>query len=312
MCLHIRSLSLTFIGKGFSENMAGGAKRKRPGGQQQRMKAARLEIAKDTVGSLLVKYLLGRMVWGLMTPQEIRLIASLAKKDLEASSNHPEIQAEIETLASAGCEGAYPNKVYGDIMSRCMPATALPQPFLFRLPFRRPFGELLQSCLLPHELFASIYHNYKSTWAKCIVKSEEVCEHFWKTMEGHPAIVPGMTSRPNFFRRCIPFALHGDGVPLTGVGKSWQHMITDFSFYSLLGEGNTADLLMFLFCMFDKLRQVGRDSRATAHRFFEILRWSFKQIWLGTWPTHDYDNRKPFSYIDVESLVICFGFLSGT
>ncbi|CAE7239026.1 unnamed protein product [Symbiodinium sp. CCMP2456] len=69
--------------------------------------------------------------------------------------------------------------------------------------------------------------------------------------------------------RCVPLALHGDGVPLTGVGKSWQNTITDFSFYSLLGEGKTPDLLMFVYCLFDKLRKMGRDSTATAHRFFE-------------------------------------------
>ncbi|CAE7788811.1 unnamed protein product [Symbiodinium necroappetens] len=101
-----------------------------------------------------------------------------------------------------------------------------------------------------------------------------------------------MTSRPNFYKRCVPLALHGDGVPLTGVGKSWQNTITDFSFYSLLGEGKTPDLLMFVYCLFDKLRKMGRDSTATAHRFFEILRWSFRIIWSGTWPSHDYNGRK--------------------
>ena len=276
--------------------MAG--KRERSGGLQQRLKAARLEEEHaTTVGSVLVTYLLTKMMWGIMSPQEIRLIASLASRDMEASANNPRVWEEIQKLSSVGCDGAYPNKCYADIMSRCMPQAKLPEPFLFKLPFREPVGLLLQACLLPHQLFAAIYHNYKATWTKCIVKSEQVCESFWKTMAGHPAVVPEMTSRANFYKRCIPFALHGDGVPLTGVGKSWQHMITDFSFYSLLGEGSTADLLMFIFCLFDKLRQMGRDSTATAYRFFEILRWSFRQIWLGKWPTHDYDGRKPLGFV---------------
>ena len=164
--------------------------------------------------------------------------------------------------------------------------------FFFRLPFKEPIGELLQSCLLPHEMFASIWEFYPATFARSLLPSQARAKKFWQTVVGHPAVTAGLLERPDHQTHCVPLALHGDGVPLTGIGKAWCQTITNFSIYSLLGEGNTADLLIFIYALFDKMKKVGRDSSATAHRFFEILKWSFEALWHGRWPTHDVDGRK--------------------
>ena len=232
------------------------------------------------------------MVWGLMSPQQAQHIAALAKRDMEALPENRKPWQDLEKLAAVGVSGAYPNKCYTDIMRNCIPQVQLPEPFLFKLPFKAPVLEQLQSCLLPHEMFSALYHSYKATWRKCICPSAEACEQFWASVDSHPAVTNGIRSRANYKSYCIPLAIHGDGVPLTGVGKSWQQTITDFSFYSLLGQGKTADMLIFIYAFFDKLRTFAKDNSGTAHRFFEILRWSFQCIWRGTWPSHDWQGRR--------------------
>ena len=270
-------------------------KRTRSGGQRQRLAKARrdetLPSSSVSAGSALANFLLSQMVWGLMSPQTVQKIASLAKQDFEAG---PGAMDHISTLASVGCNGLYANKCYHDVMTRCLPGDVkTPQPHLFRLPFCDPFGEQLQSCILPHELFASLFANYKDTWTKCVVPSEARLEQFWQEMQGHPAVTSSlMHSRPDLKTRCVPLALHGDSVPLTGIGKGWQQTITDFSWYSLIGQGNVADMLFFTFALFDKLRKRGNDASATVHRLLQLFRWSFNIIWTGKWPLRDPQGNK--------------------
>jgi len=48
-------------------------------------------------------------------------------------------------------------------------------------------------------------------------------EKFWETninhpgMEGHPALVD--------LHKTLPLAMHGDGVPITGLGKIWSKLL---------------------------------------------------------------------------------------
>ena len=272
---------------------SGDRKRKRSGGQRQRLAEATADDGEQVQGgSLLVAYLLSEMVWGAISPQQAQHIAHLAKKDIDALQGKPRVYDEIADLAGVGSSGAYPNKCYGDIMRRCIPDIKLPEPFLFKLPYKQPVGEVLQSMMLPHELFSAIFTHYPATWTKSMHPSHEACEHFWTSMEGHPAVTDGLKNRRNFKTHCVPLALHGDGVPLTAIGKGWQQTVTNFSFFSLLGRGNTPDLLFYIFAFFDKLRVLGNDYNATAHRFFLILKWSFTCMWNGKWPSHDFLGRK--------------------
>ena len=63
-------------------------------------------------------------------------------------------------------------------------------------------------------------------------------------LKDHPVLY-----RRDWKRRAIPLVLHGDGVPLTGIGKSWSKLMGVFSVSSLLGRGSTR-LKMFLIFAF--------------------------------------------------------------
>ena len=50
---------------------------------------------------------------------------------------------------------------------------------------------------------------------------------------GHP-----VAARADYSSKCIPIALHGDGVPVTGVGKAWSKSVEIYSWSSCLSGGN--------------------------------------------------------------------------
>ena len=58
-------------------------------------------------------------------------------------------------------------------------------------------------------------------------------------MQDHP-----LYERHGYNQWTIPIALHGHEVPIVGIGKGWSRVMTLFSWYSLLGQSSTSDLLI--------------------------------------------------------------------
>jgi hypothetical protein len=84
-------------------------------------------------------------------------------------------------------------------------------------------------------LFADIYHKYPEVWKSRIASSKEVIEDFWAQMEDHPLMqCTPLAGRANYRQTMVPLRLHGDEVPVTGVGKAWQKM---FLFLSWTARG---------------------------------------------------------------------------
>ena len=122
-------------------------KRKRPGGQRQRLAAAAAEDAPAKMQSVLACYLLQRMAWGLYSPQEVQKLASMAKTDIENSQRSPDPMADLDKLASAGTYGRYPNKCNSDLTKR-VGTVPFAKPLLIKMPLAGPAGsvnETLQS-----------------------------------------------------------------------------------------------------------------------------------------------------------------------
>ncbi|CAE7257207.1 unnamed protein product [Symbiodinium sp. CCMP2592] len=231
-----------------------GVKRKR-GGQQQRIaRAAAEDVAKET-DSKLSDYLVDQMSWGYMSPQQVQRIADLAHCDVQAALSSERVPNNLESLANAGTRGQHANKCYGDVMKAATRSSELhvSAPMLVSIPFRHPVGNRMQAMLLPHQLFSDIYHHHRATWEQCILGPPGDLQQFWSVTSSHPAVTPAMKARKDLADRCVPLCLHGDGVPLTGRGKAWQQLMTDFSWYSLIGRGNTSEVLYLIWGMFDKL-----------------------------------------------------------
>ena len=89
-------------------------------------------------------------------------------------------------------------------------------------------------------------------------------------MQGHP-----VKSRPGWKSKAVPIAFHGDGVPVTGIGKIWSKTMTMFHFTSLLSQGHSKEVMFWIWSVFDRLRVKGDSTgEGTLETFFRILRWS--------------------------------------
>ena len=72
-----------------------------------------------------------------------------------------------------------------------MPATAMPSAHNFPVDLFHSAAGYFSSSLdmvLPHELFAAIYHGYRSAFFEFLVPSMERLEEFWSSVKG--ALLP--------------------------------------------------------------------------------------------------------------------------
>ena len=81
----------------------------------------------------------------------------------------------------------------------------------------------------------------RPTWHPIICAGESKLLEFLETRK-----TPSFCERPSvvcepheWTKYCIPFGLHGDEVPVVGLGKAWSKILNAFSWCSLLGTGNT-------------------------------------------------------------------------
>ena len=270
---------------------------KRKGGVRQRLAAQRRELDEKPHTSALAVLLLQLFSWGEASPQLCQRIASAAYEDAMMFYNTETDLRDLKVIGDIGCKGKWPNKCYQDLMLKMPLRVCIPLPTLSQLPFREPCSSLQQAFLLPHELFASIWSSYPSTWKKCVVPDEQVLESFWRHNENHPAFdAADFHGIPDFRRRCVPIGLHGDDVPITGVGKAWAQQQTVFSWSSLIATGETRDRQYFIYSCWEKLRSVdANQEKDTLGCFFKILVWSLKWLRLGLWPDSDWNNKKLLS-----------------
>ncbi|CAE8728388.1 unnamed protein product [Polarella glacialis] len=141
-------------------------------------------------------------------------------------------------------------------------------------------------------MFSVIYHRYSKTWRKSVLPSEHKLHEWWEHVKEHPQMLNHpIKTRDQRARWGVPLAIHGDGVPITGIGKGWCKLMTMFTWSSLLGSGSTLDMLFWIWSVFDKLCHTG-DCDGTMQSFFAILKWSFFWLWIGKWPDEDWTGRK--------------------
>ena len=267
--------------------MAAAAK-KRKGGLRQRLQEQRDERA-DT--SELAAYLVEECLWGSMSPQQVQRIAALALRDAEKVKETGELPEELVILGRLGTGGLYPNKMWADLTRQLAPSVKLPQPMLVKIPCRAGLDTL--PIMLPHELLASIYEANPAVWVQVVKPSDSRAEEFWRSVQGHPGLEASpLLSRPDYQRLCLPLSVHGDAVPITGLGKAWCQQLTDLSFMSLLGLGSVKELLFYMGGFWEKLRVMSNDMTGTAHKFLAVLAWSFRILWEGVWPSADFSGKQ--------------------
>ena len=201
--------------------------------------------------------------------------------------------SELEDLSRIGSSGHCPQNCRRDLLALHFCTTSLPKPMQEGINFASPLGLQQQTILYPHEVFACIYEKYPATWQRSVVPSTHRLHQFWEETAEHPQMLGHPVSlRSDHREKCVPLAIHGDGVPITGIGKSWCKLATSFLWFSLLTTGSTTDMLFLIWAYFDQLISTGEIS--TLDEFFARLKWSFLQLWHGTWSDKDWQGQPCF------------------
>ena len=270
--------------------------------QAQRMAAA-AAVAPPQI-SALANFLINMWCWGNLSPQLVQQIAMHAKNDIEYVKRTNKDLSDINILASLGSDGRYPSHVNAELRAK-LKKTNISEPLRVKLPLLLPIGNNVtqhqwQSILLPHVLFADIFNFYPTAWSKRVMPSLDRLHEFWDSMQGtpllnghpvltHPCEAAPARRRGTFRDWAVPLSLHVDGVPVTGVGKSWSKSLDVVSFCSLLARGSTVQFNFWIWSVFAGLLAQGAYN--TKNRFWKIVVWSFYWLYRGLWPDRDWNGK---------------------
>ena len=197
------------------------------GGLRQRR--ARREAERPPPQSALASLIVQRVVLGHMSPQDAQQFAAAAETDVRACQEYVHGDAVfslvgLHAIAGLGHGGHFAQHAWSGFLS-LIKGVQISEPFARELPilWNSTYTPCHQFFMLPHQLFANLYHHYRSEFRRRILGAEGAIEHFWNTMSDHPALNDHpMKEKRNWKTLYVPIALHGDGVPISGVGKSWQ------------------------------------------------------------------------------------------
>eukprot|EP00438_Fugacium_kawagutii_P009843 Skav209194 [mRNA] locus=C9123531:153:1742:- [translate_table: standard] len=185
-----------------------------------------------------------------------------------------------------GSGGKFKEKMHQQLVAIVSKDLAISKLHHCYLPFDGFEKPVFQSMLLPHILFADLFHNYQQAFQASILPKQDDITAFWGLQKQHAAWKRHPLSRRST-SKCIPLLLHGDGTPVISIGKLWSKQLTIFSWASMLGHGLTKDSLFHIWSVFDK-----SAIAATWDSFFTELAWSFNILWEGVWPAADARGSK--------------------
>ncbi len=99
---------------------------------------------------------------------------------------------------------------------------------------------------------------------------------------------------PDHAEKCFPIAIHGDGFPCMGIGKSWGKVMDSWQWSSLLSHATSKCCVWMIFCVHQVLRSSLNGFR-TLDEAFAAIAWSFNAIYNRRWPTHNW-LLEPLNY----------------
>ena len=263
-----------------------GPSKRRKRGIQQRLNAQHEELSRE---SSLNNILMSLFASGVLSGVQESDIASAGYKDTELAREGYHFPSLKKTASVQ-----HGKNMAASITDNMKAASNLPQGMPAKMPYKN--GPETTSILLPHELFAFMY-SVPAVWQRCVMSSFHMLGKFWSVFQDHPCMVGHPCRGEDDWKEfCIPLALHGDEVPVVGVGKIWCASALQFSWCSLLAicSGVTlAESLFYVWGVFEKFVINSTSARlGTMDTFWTIMLWSFRILATGKWPSHDWQNKR--------------------
>ena len=233
------------------------------------------ERADEMFDSSLRKHLVKEWAWGYISATKLQRYAAMALEDEQrllsrassGSSSHMVGSASLRAFAALGTNGLHEGNISRDLLT-LLGTPNLPPIHLETLPTRIPKMRFAATTpvkhgfLLPHQVFAHLYHSHRKRFNQIFVGSDDVASSlgtFWGTsvarrdprLKGHP-----MATRSEWSVRAVPLALHGDAVPVVSVGKPGCKSLDTYSMMGILGKGATIQLKILLFSILDYYKAI--------------------------------------------------------
>ena len=150
----------------------------------------------------------------------------------------------LHKLAKLGATGGHENNINRDLL-RLLPPVPIPVQTIF-LPLKLPglgVRNIEQKAIWPHEMFDSLYRNNQPAFKLRMCPSATRLREFWASQVHHPnypklARLMRDKHGVNWQDKAVPFKTHGDGCPVTGVGKSWGESQDFVEWVSLVVPSN--------------------------------------------------------------------------
>lgn len=213
------------------------------------------------------------------------MVQRLAHRALQDGVAH----TDIVHLASLGNSGLQPQNAQRDLL-RWMQQhlDALPYPIIVEVPLKANAEDDVaigtNMPLLPlHRLLAYMWVHWPQEFEARVSGGPGAVTEFWGSVSGldprWQSWQPWLTPRRDFKEKCIPFALHGDGVPVFK-GKS----LNVISANSILGAGSTLDFKFYITSYWSALRSKA-EGNDTEDKLWEHILWDLNALWTGVHPS---------------------------
>lgn len=273
-----------------SRGLAKPALEPRGGHRQKRQWATMAASESQPASSELAKVLITSWAWGDMSAPQVQKFAAAAKAD---GLTHP----DIAKLAALGSGGRHAGNCHRELVNKLQPTFASQALSQVTLYFKQPPARIsgsIYDVMLPHELFAVMFQHHRDFFV------EQLCggsvgnlPSFWKAMANHPVYDQHpMKQLPNHENVFIPLSIHGDGVPVSGVSRSWAKSAEVHSWSSLLCKSSTLKSTYLMFFFYSAL-VVKTENLDASKRLSKMLAWSLLWLFRGVWPETDV-NGAPF------------------
>jgi hypothetical protein len=216
----------------------------------------------------------------------------------DEADNDEETFYDLDILSNLGCEGKFSNNCARDLRNHVIRSRTA-EPLHVKMPLKDATSvrhmHVDQCIFLPHAWFASMYNDYPESFKERIAPDHDTLERFWADMRRspqHPQLARHpVLARPQYAKWAIPFSLHGDGVPVTGVGKSWGQTMNFYSWTSLCAKGTTMDMNFYIWAVWKRMI-ADVNCFKTMNKFWAILTWSLHWLHRGLWPDVDWDGKR--------------------
>ena len=237
--------------------------------------------------SALATLLVQEWAWGNISTPMLQKVAEAACAD---GARHP----HLDKLSAIGSHGRHPGNTHRDLLrllkAPIVPAALTDWNVWMKLPFMKT-AQMSQKFVLPHALFSHIYsHDFGLFEQVFLGGNQDRLVEFWSQVGTTKHYESShIVTRPDHKTRCIPLGLHGDGVTVTGVGRSWGKQADVYSWTSLLAAGPSKMVIFLIWACYQQNLSVA-DDKNTMDEFWAMLVWSLKALERGMWPTHDHNG----------------------